>query len=789
MVPNRVADTPNKHGVSDDLKKGKLLRYTLLVSSSLVPYPGFRLSWKITVMLCLTINIAKADASPPMVSDVSQSQSVHLDTQSSSAINAGLGPDVIIGDLQQFRNWGSVGNTHAFSIGTSSCNVGDQPLEWFADTNRHPVIAQNMYRLKNDRFEQIGQSWLKHGFFASSFSLCSGTGGCQGDPTGTHLGVGCSDPYAAILNGDQFNLGPRSEVNPHTGAFSYPFAVGVPATALDRRLQVPTNDIEPSLNPGATFILEGQYVTPDDAAFGHQNNNASYREITIGGSSPTLSFAMIEPTIRTSPAIRSWRDQDPAVTETDVQLPGEGLFIIAALATDLGGGIWHYEYAITNLNSDRAGGSFKVPIDPAATVTNIGFHDIGYHSGEPYDGTDWSGSFSTGTVTWSTQSYSTNPNANALRWGTLYNFRFDANRSPVSTAVTIGLFKPTGMPTVNATTIGPARNIIDCNGNGIDDVCEITCGAPGSFCDVPNCGTALDLDLNAVPDDCDPDCNSNGQPDGFDIISGTSFDCDDNSVPDECQSDADGDSIIDPCDSCPADPLNDSDGDGVCVPEDLCPNDGGKSVPGQCGCGNPDTDTDTDTVADCLDNCINAPNLDQANADSDSFGDACDNCPGITNENQIDGDGDGVGDDCDPCPAENPDDQDGDGVCAPADQCPLDPTKTAPGTCGCGVPDTDTDSDGFADCIDNCPADPNKQNPGICGCGVPDIDTDNDTVLNCNDLCPGFDDTIDFDNDGIPDCSQVIPAVSQWGVIVLALALAIAGTLAYGRAASNHRLA
>jgi hypothetical protein len=37
------------------------------------------------------------------------------------------------------------------------------------------------------------------------------------------------------------------------------------------------------------------------------------------------------------------------------------------------------------------------------------------------------------------------------------------------------------------------------------------------------------------------------------------------------------------------------------------------------------------------------------------------------------------------------------------DCCPEDPSKTAPGACGCGVPDTDSDSDGLADCIDPAP--------------------------------------------------------------------------------------
>jgi hypothetical protein len=42
-------------------------------------------------------------------------------------------------------------------------------------------------------------------------------------------------------------------------------------------------------------------------------------------------------------------------------------------------------------------------------------------------------------------------------------------------------------------------------------------------------------------------------------------------------------------------------------------------------------------------------------------------------------------------------------VCA-EDQCPEDPAKRAPGTCGCGVADTDADADGTADCADACPS-------------------------------------------------------------------------------------
>jgi hypothetical protein len=48
-------------------------------------------------------------------------------------------------------------------------------------------------------------------------------------------------------------------------------------------------------------------------------------------------------------------------------------------------------------------------------------------------------------MTWNTQTLAQNPNANAIRWGTLYNFRFDSDRAPATVNATVGFFK-TGAP-------------------------------------------------------------------------------------------------------------------------------------------------------------------------------------------------------------------------------------------------------------------------------------------------------------------------------------------------------
>jgi hypothetical protein len=112
-------------------------------------------------------------------------------------------------------------------------------------------------------------------------------------------------------------------------------------------------------------------------------------------------------------------------------------------------------------------------------------------------------------------------------------------------------------------------------------------------------------------------------------------------------------------DTCPSDPNKttpgqcgcgnldtDSDSDGTADCNDNCVSDPNKTEPGVCGCGVADTDSDSDTIADCNDNCPDVSNVDQADADGDGVGDACDNCPNDANAEQIDSDNNGDGDAC-----------------------------------------------------------------------------------------------------------------------------------------------
>ncbi|MFL2857887.1 MAG: proprotein convertase P-domain-containing protein [Planctomycetota bacterium] len=449
----------------------------------------------------------------------------------------GTGADVIVGELTGTQSYGNAGGYYAYSVGTTSCNIGTEELLWIASTNEHPVIGQNMYRLKDGRFEQIGLSWLKHGFTALQGNTCGC--GCTSSGSGSRLGVGCSDPYGASLNGSQGSLGARSEVtDPARGGFSYPQTLDPPNPDLTyRRLRVHGNDLTPSLNTNARYFIEGHYVTPDDAAAGNHHNNCSYREVTISTSTTNHAISFVGSTQRQQPAIQAWQDVDPTVSLIDIPDGDDGLMILGYKVTQLSANLWEYEYALYNMDSTRSARSFSVPL-LGVVPSAIGFHDVEYHSTEVYDGTDWASSNSSGAITWSTNTHATNVNANAIRWGTTYNFRFTTTSPPVPANLTIGLFTPGAVDSLLVAAVGPAAGNLDCNNNGIPDADEIASGAS-------------DCDGNGLLDECQDDCDNDGIADACEILAGAA-DCNGNFLPDTCEiaagaADCDFDGALDSC--------------------------------------------------------------------------------------------------------------------------------------------------------------------------------------------------------------------------------------------------
>lgn len=370
-----------------------------------------------------------------------------------------IGPDVITHAIGSTLSlYGTIGGISAYAMTTVSCNIGDQNAIWIDCTsgpscNQHPVIVQNMYRLKNSRFEQVGLAWLKHGWCAADAPSC-------GSPYVPHgscdwLGLHATDTYGAGLNADQQDLGPRSEIQPWSGVFPYPYVLNwnLTGNSIYKRLQVKASDIDPAQNAGALYFAEGQYIATDEQP-ARRYNNCTWRRVTVGsanGGGWNLNFT--GSSITQQPAINAWAQNDSGVTLVNVDVPDDGRLILGYKVSSVGIGLWQYEYALYNMNSDRAVQSFNVPVASGLVVSNVGFHDVDYHSGEPYALTDWPGVNSAGVLSWQCDKFGTNPNANALRWSTLYNYRFTCNSPPRLGNIELGLFKP---GTSNSVTVRAA---------------------------------------------------------------------------------------------------------------------------------------------------------------------------------------------------------------------------------------------------------------------------------------------------------------------------------------------
>lgn len=397
------------------------------------------------------------------------------------APNAGTnpGPDVIVGDLSGLAQFGTSGTRVGLAVATDSCNLGTEPLNWLANpANDHPLIPQNLYRMSggagnDERFEQIGQSNVKHGFTALQENLCNL--GCVANPNGTRLGTGCSDPYSASLNAGP-NLGSRAWINPFTGAFPRNDSAtpnnnhtGHTHDGTSHRILTEISDLSTTQNLGASYYAESTYVTPHEYSWCQANptqcnmfNNTSYRRYNVTGTGSPFSFSAAAATVRSQTAINAW----PGSTRVQINpAPGiDGVGTVAYKVTNPSPGVWHYEYAIHNETLDRSIQSFSVPLASGAVLSNVGFHAPPQHPGWSGDGTagntgysntPWAQNQTASSMTWSTDTFALNPNANAIRWATLYNFRFDSNRPPQTVSATVGFYK-TGAPiTVQIQGPGP----------------------------------------------------------------------------------------------------------------------------------------------------------------------------------------------------------------------------------------------------------------------------------------------------------------------------------------------
>ncbi len=380
-----------------------------------------------------------------------------------TALGAVEGADIVYcdfgsGGTSAVSNFGSTGTgvnkIWGYAYASYTHNIGTESLRWNSGGNNGgPVMAMNMYRLHNGRLEQIGMGFAKYACCVANGTSCNIPGvspSCSAGPSST-LHPGCTDSYSAGYNGGWSRLGPRSGINAFSGAVS-PVPSGSSSDPTWRRVRVYERDMSTANFPGALFFIEGAFICTDDAPAGNGTNNNTYRRVTV--TQGTFAQSAVDTAQKTKAAIYAWRDYgngvsgnagvpDNSVVIREVGVPNEGMFVAGAKVTNLGNGTWRYDYAIENINSHRSGAALMIPIGERVIVSDTYFKDVDYHSGDPYDNTDWNITVGSSAVTFAgTQTFAQNPNANALRFATMYNFSFVANSAPVNGALELALFRP-----------------------------------------------------------------------------------------------------------------------------------------------------------------------------------------------------------------------------------------------------------------------------------------------------------------------------------------------------------
>ncbi|GJM45049.1 MAG: hypothetical protein DHS20C21_18910 [Gemmatimonadota bacterium] len=398
----------------------------------------------------------------------------------------GTSIDVTLGELYGLTSQGHIGTypngTAGLSAATTSCNTGTMNVPWngpMAET--HPWIGLALFREQNGVLEMIGKNWMKHGFFALSNDQCDL--GCSSS-NGSYLGIGCSDTYSAGNNGSRFYLGPRHEVNPYTGTWeacgSYFDEPGAPDADCSRdyngsepnsvlhRLEVQDADLD---LPGATYYYEGEYIVTGDTKPG---NSIGWRTCTMSWTGSNWSFNTtgggLTPTY--GPLVETWGD----LSKSNKVASDDGEVILSVQTTDLGGGQWHYEYALYNWTSDREVQSFSIPVG-SANITNVGFHDPDTDAGN-----DWTAQIAGGAITWSTDDWATNQDANSLEFQSMFNFRFDADAPPVLSEASGTPYKPGTGSLFTITTNTPSAAATDVAISGaLEEGIQLSANEPNPF--------------------------------------------------------------------------------------------------------------------------------------------------------------------------------------------------------------------------------------------------------------------------------------------------------------------
>ena len=364
--------------------------------------------------------------------------------------NAVPGLDIRMFDLTDIGYMGRRGaafpNGEAgFAVGHSWCNGGTVNLPWVSQSggvmvDSYPRIAFLLARESGGRMVQVsGKGFCKHS--PTAFNFTSGPCAPCNAGGGSFFFVGCSDTYGSGTNAGQYNLGPTDEIDPWLGTWnprgSY-FDRGDPpvsgAAAIDSVRSLTSTQVaafdavknrlvvrESELVAGATYY--GQvYAMVQGEPVSARDNNAVNRQVSITGSGGSWS-ATTTGASQVGSVLTRWQG---ATFHTGGNGNADGRFLVATKVTGPVGGMWHYEYAIHNLDNNRGGASFRIPVATGASVQNPGFRDI---DADPLN--DWTFSQTANEIAFNAAG------TNSLDWNNIYNCWFDCSVQPGAGMMTI----------------------------------------------------------------------------------------------------------------------------------------------------------------------------------------------------------------------------------------------------------------------------------------------------------------------------------------------------------------
>lgn len=364
-----------------------------------------------------------------------------------------------------------------FGVGHSYCNSGTVDITWVANSggvmvDTYPKIAFMLARERDGRMVQVsGRSHAKHSRAVYNFSSgpcapCNSTGGA-------FFFRGCSDTYSSGINSNRYDLGPTTEINPWLGTWnsqgSYfdrgdPVVAGAAATdrvqsltstqtsafdAVKNRVEVRESEIAGGGNffGQVHLMIQGEPVA-------NRGNNIMSRPCTIAWTGSSWSSSATGSSLNGS-VLNQWQG---ATVNVDGNGSNDGRFAVGVKVTGPVNGLWHYEYAVHNLDNSRGGAALRIPVDAGATVTNFGFRDIDADALNQW----------TATRTGNEIAFTASSLDNAIEWNTIYNFWFDCSVAPSfgivnvdqgrvgpgNLSVAVASEVPSGIPSARVQSVG-----------------------------------------------------------------------------------------------------------------------------------------------------------------------------------------------------------------------------------------------------------------------------------------------------------------------------------------------